>query len=310
MGRGSFAFIVQGIAEPRLGKCNDSRPFCIHIKLGEVFAEWSELQKCNTMEAAMAGKEYKKSTDEKKPENLGSVQDFLGYVERYWEDTQKDNFPRYMSWEHCYEHFQESYSKVIIGGSIDEREIDSLALWLAWYLASWGMYRGSSDLLRHNYEVHCGAIRLLLDKRWKPLNNIECQCWNDDLWELLEELRGKMVAGYGKNVSLTDTLFTKILLGTLGCVPAFDNLFENSISLNSRDNGLLKKHVRKFNVYSISELCRFYGEVLRNSNVHCLNKMHTKEKKLPYPNMKILDMGFWNFWKENGKKNDNKGKEA
>ena len=29
-GRGSFAFIVQGCREPRLGKCNDLRPFFLY----------------------------------------------------------------------------------------------------------------------------------------------------------------------------------------------------------------------------------------------------------------------------------------
>jgi hypothetical protein len=35
LGRGSFAFIVYRHAQPHLGKCNDSRPFFIHTKLGE-----------------------------------------------------------------------------------------------------------------------------------------------------------------------------------------------------------------------------------------------------------------------------------
>ena len=36
LGRGSFAFIVQGNAEPRLGKCNDSRLFLYPCKFDEV----------------------------------------------------------------------------------------------------------------------------------------------------------------------------------------------------------------------------------------------------------------------------------
>ena len=34
LGRGSFAFIVQGNAEPRLGKCNDLRPFLYPYEFG------------------------------------------------------------------------------------------------------------------------------------------------------------------------------------------------------------------------------------------------------------------------------------
>jgi len=46
-GRGSFAFIVQGLAEPRLGKCNDSRPFLYSCKfLARFFAIRGKLLRC------------------------------------------------------------------------------------------------------------------------------------------------------------------------------------------------------------------------------------------------------------------------
>ena len=239
-----------------------------------------------------------KSLVKRKPKDpIKDIKDFLKYVERYWDETRKSNFPRYMSWEHCYERFQASYSKVIAGEIIDNQEKDSLCLWLAWYLASWGMYRGSSDLLCHSYEVHRKVIEILLDKRWCCLNNVKCENWTDDMWEMLGVLRKELSDGYENKVSVTDTLFTKILLGTLGCTPAFDGLFENSVSFNSGNKGLLKEHFRKFQSLSMTELCKFYNEVLSNPEARCLNKMMTKEKKLPYPQMKILDMGFWNFWK-------------
>ena len=38
-GRGSFAFIEQGNAEPRLGKCNDSRLFCFSEINARIYAE-------------------------------------------------------------------------------------------------------------------------------------------------------------------------------------------------------------------------------------------------------------------------------
>lgn len=241
-----------------------------------------------------------KAKKKKMPEKtMKDINDFLEYVGTYWNETQKNNFSRYMSWEHCYEHFQETYSKVIAGETVDKYEMDSLALWLAWYLASWGMYRGSSGLLNHSYEVHRKVIALLLDKRWASLNNIECRNWNDDVWKLLEKLRMEIRGCYDSDISVTDTLVTKIMLGTLGCTPAFDNLFVNSISFNSeKKEYLFKSHIRNYNKCSMKELCAFYNEILQHPMAHSLRKMKTKTKNLPYPQMKILDMGFWNFWKK------------
>lgn len=260
----------------------------------------------------MAKKKAKKTAKIKPKKRIKDVKDFLKYVDAYWNETRKSKFPRYMSWEHCYERFQASYSKIVAGEIIDNQEKDSLSLWLAWYLASWGMYRGSSDLLCHSYEIHRKVIELLLDKRWSCLNNFKCENWSEDTWRKLKTLFDKIRDAYKNQcVSATDTLITKVLLGTLGCAPAFDNLFKDSISLNSENKeDLLKRHIRNFKPGSMKELCVFYNDVLRNPNAHGLNKMKTKQKKLPYPQMKILDMGFWNFWNVNTKKKNSTNKEA
>lgn len=242
---------------------------------------------------AKENKDYCKKT-------IKDIEAFLGYIEDYWDKTHEDSFSRYMSWEHCYEHFQESYSKLIVNKFIGSQEKNSLTLWLAWYLASWGMYRGSSALLNHSYEIHRSVIELLLNKRWRCLNNLKCENWSDETWKTLEDLREKICVCYGKKISVTDTLFTKILLGTFGCTPAFDNLFKNSLSINSINKGLFKKHIRNFNLSTMKELCEFCNEFSKKSKRR-LKKMKTMTKKLPYPQMKILDMGFWNFWNKKTK---------
>ena len=49
---------------------------------------------------------------------------------------------RYKSWEYCYQNFIEARNR-----ELNRSDIDALSLHLAFYLASWGMYRGSSFLL-------------------------------------------------------------------------------------------------------------------------------------------------------------------
>ena len=50
----------------------------------------------------------------------------------------------------------------------DEPRIDEAALQLGFYLASWGMYRGSSFLLRRTYTVHEEVVERLGDEVAAP----------------------------------------------------------------------------------------------------------------------------------------------
>lgn len=65
-----------------------------------------------------------------------------------------DNHSRYQSWEHCYKNFVAYKDK-----ELTEEVVDYLSLHLAFYLASWGMLRGSSFLLQKDYTVHKDTVK-------------------------------------------------------------------------------------------------------------------------------------------------------
>ncbi len=134
---------------------------------------------------------------------------------------------RYRSWEHCYGYFRRTTPQ---GLSADR---DHAALQLAFYLASWGMYRGSSFLLKHSYTVHLGVIDLLGARRFSVLWETEfgASRTHDDLVPIiLEAIEGISEAyqpfapGVGSRQP-TDTLITKVILGTFGCLLACDRYF-------------------------------------------------------------------------------------
>ncbi|GAF93552.1 unnamed protein product, partial [marine sediment metagenome] len=129
---------------------------------------------------------------------------------------------RYRSWEHCYSHFQKHQS------FSSEEDIDLATLHLAFYLASWGMYRGSSGLLQKDYRVHTPVVRELLDDRYTSLWQLDFDSLGARGLEmgLIFQLVKRLARIYAQvNVSPTDTLMTKILLGTFCCVPAYDTFF-------------------------------------------------------------------------------------
>lgn len=82
---------------------------------------------------------------------------------------------------------------------------------------------------------------------------------------------------------MSPVLITKILLGTLGCVPAYDTFFEKGV-------GHLGLKEKNYDEDSLRELADFYEE--HNDRLEEARRgMRTED--LIYPQMKLLDMGFW-----------------
>jgi hypothetical protein len=50
-------------------------------------------------------------------------------------ETEAEDYSRYNSWKYCYE---------VLGDTTKHNDTDYLVLNLGFYLASWGMYRGSA----------------------------------------------------------------------------------------------------------------------------------------------------------------------
>ncbi len=153
------------------------------------------------------------------------------------------------SWDICYRKFQEARE-------CENPDYDYLALHLAFYLASWGMYRGSSFLKSLDYRIHIPAVKMMLEQQYRELFTPDLLSEPESYYNLLfkkEENEGiycRLNQYYGaaraswingkKNHAAddadkdkeiaTDTLLTKILLGVYGCIPAYDVNFKKGIS--------------------------------------------------------------------------------
>ena len=205
----------------------------------------------------------------------------------YYNNLKAGENGRYRSWEHCYSYF-------IKGRSSKEIDYDYLSLQLAFYLASWGMYRGSSFLLQKDYKVHIPVVKELLSKKYDALAGIECIDFRKEsnqrllhdidlfLEQYYDKIRREVKAQELKN-QLSFTLITKILMGTLGCVPAYDRYFIAGIKNQKVATG-------NYNLKSIMQLVDFYE---KNSDRLELVREKMEVEGMPYPQMKVIDMGFW-----------------
>ena len=137
----------------------------------------------------------------------------------FYNDLKSDENGRYRSWEHCYSHFMNARGR-------NDVDYDYLSLQLAFYLASWGMYRGSSFLLQKDYRVHIPVVKELLNEKYDALAGIDCIGFRDESnHKLLQDINSFLEQYYDKirhevkeqelKNQLSFTLITKILMGTL-----------------------------------------------------------------------------------------------
>lgn len=206
---------------------------------------------------------------------------------KFYDTLKKDENGRYQSWEHCYSNF-------INARDNKNAELDYLSLQLAFYLASWGMYRGSSFLLQKDYKIHIPVVKELLKEEYDPLAGIDCvELKREENQRLLENINAFLDEYYSnirdevKNIKvrnqLSSTLITKILMGTLGCVPAYDRYFISGIKKQKVASG-------NYNMKSIGQLVDFYeSNIVELENI----RKDMKVNGIAYPQMKILDMAFW-----------------
>src|SRR5665647_2827412 len=141
-------------------------------------------------------------------------------IKAIYSSMKDDENSRNRSWEHCHRFFLENRQT--------SEHIEDMCLHLAFYLASWGMLRGSSFLLQKDYLVHRPVIEILMENQYDGL--WDCSAANlldDTVVSLIFACKGRIVQAYQDKTKVvgdirsdgrtaTDTLITKILLGTFG----------------------------------------------------------------------------------------------
>ena len=210
----------------------------------------------------------------------------VNLIRAYFEQTAIDPHSRYFSWEHCYKAF------LTHRNAKDDPTADYLALHLAFYLASWGMYRGSTFLLQKDYKVHIPIAKIIQEKKYDPLVGISAKdlCKERNL-TLLEDIGKRIYACYAEDTpasdrkinAASDTLITKILLGTLGCVPAYDRFYKESVKKHHISSG-------NYNKKSVCRVAKFYCD--HEDSFEKL-RLELSECRIEYPPMKLMDMCFW-----------------
>ena len=218
---------------------------------------------------------------------MEAIDELIDAAQTFYEEARRDKNGRSRSWEHCYRVFRDARTD-------PSPDCDYLSLHLAFYLASWGMYRGSSFLLQKDYKVLVPIVEKILKPEYDCLFGLACTDLRklevqkrfaklyEDIVEYFDPIRDE-VAGREVPTPVSPVLITKILMGTLGCVPAYDRFLVDGIKK-------YKVTTQEYSLDSVIRLVDFYEE--HNDRLEEARR-GMQSDDLIYPQMKLLDMGFW-----------------
>lgn len=195
---------------------------------------------------------------------------------------------RYASFDYCYNYFNSFRDKSEIATS---KNVEKSCLHIGSYLASWGMYRGSSFLLREKSVRYYKELVIWISqcppKYWK----IDVDNYDSENIKILLKIYSSISNVLDLSEDRSPVLVTKIMLGVFSNTPAYDRNFKKTFSKHFKG----KPGFTKYNEKSLIALYDFYYE-----NRVIINRLSSKTKTLDfttgkktntaYTKAKIIDM--------------------
>jgi len=212
------------------------------------------------------------------------VNDLEKVVEEFKSEYYLTPKHRYASFDYCYNYFLRTEDLT--------KDIEKSCLVLGFYLASWGMFRGSSFLLEKSIKYFERTIKYIANRPksdWKiDVDNYDSDNNIATIIKIYSDIKDILITEDNAHL----TLVTKILLGVFGFVPAFDKYFGDAFRVIAKDD---KNGFRVLNAESLTFIKRFY-EANKDSIDKLSNQTHTidfltgKETDINYTKAKIIDM--------------------
>jgi len=103
---------------------------------------------------------------------------------------------RYASFDYCYNYFYSFYKENKLTELANDKNLQMSSLQLGFYLASWGMMRGSSFLLEKSVRSYKNLI-ILISKMNRRLWEIDVNNYNENI-TLLLDCKQQIINALGK----------------------------------------------------------------------------------------------------------------
>ncbi|MCA1696696.1 MAG: hypothetical protein LC749_19345 [Actinobacteria bacterium] len=197
---------------------------------------------------------------------------------RYVEDR-KDT-ARYASFDYCFNYFRDFHDRGQLSELVTQEHLQVSCLQLGFYLASWGMFRGTSHLLQGSMKHYLPLLEVIADSQ--------------ELFELdVPDYDGQTIGVIRKGFEAirvafphpaTPTLVTKVMLGVFGCVPAYDTYFMSGFKAST------------FGPKSLNRVREFYDsnqELVERFRIPTMDFGSGGDTDLRYTAAKVVDMVFF-----------------
>lgn len=221
-------------------------------------------------------------------ENLKSFED--GSV--YQKDGGRHPLARYASFDYCFNYFQRLKNKKEIAS---KNNIQNSCLQLGFYLASWGMYRGSAGLTQKSVKIFEPIIKYIASQ--EDIWRIDADNYTESNKSRLIECKNTIEKEIKIEQKDKDTLITKIMLGVFGNVPAFDKYFRMGSELGKVNENALEQISIFYTRYS--KIISDEATRIQTLEYHDNNR----EGSRSYTKAKIVDMIFFIEGFEKNEKN-------
>lgn len=129
---------------------------------------------------------------------------------------------RARSFDHCWNYFQRT--------PLPTEDMEKSCHILGFYLASWGMYRGSTYLFRSTSAAHLQPVIEYIEDNQERLRGLDLSDYGEEGRDsVIDSFRGIREALHLPDGTSYLILTTKVIVGTVGFLPAFDRYFVDGI---------------------------------------------------------------------------------
>ena len=239
-----------------------------------------------------------------KNENMPDSKCLENTIEEFFKDMKTENkeaYHRDSSFDYCYNYFfkyRKDPSKLK-----EKKNLGVSCMYLGFYLASWGMYRGSTAVFNYNSKIYEPIIKEIAeDKNSKEYWKIDVNNYNEDNIEKLYQLKLKieevlrkqelklMRKNERKEQKDLGLLATKIMLGIFGNTLAFDLYVTKIFGQHEYENQLkiIKSEYESKYKEKLEELYNKYKTIDFSSA-----KDKTSYTDIKYTRAKLIDIFAW-----------------
>lgn len=188
---------------------------------------------------------------------------------------------RYASFDYCFNYFRSFHERGNVAALASSEHLQISCLQLGFYLASWGMFRGKAELLKHSAKRLTPVIDTIAAAP-DPLWSVDADDYGTDtqtlLFDVARDLQRVLPGGQ------SDTLVTKTMLGVFGCMPAFDRFFRVGFGASTFGPKALR---------ALEEYYRANAGAIERHRVATLDFATGEPTAQRYTAAKVIDMVFF-----------------